>query len=449
MIKANDLDGRAVVDLETAKKVGYVDEIYLDTDGAQIAAFQVSEGSKLAGGGQKVLIPISAVESIGPEAIMVRPIGATHREDGRQHGSIEGLPRLSHVTGHKVVTEGGKLVGAIDNVLIDGADGRIHGYTLKSAGWTGGLGDLFGTNNDRPDYVRGDANLRLGEDLLVVPEDAIVYGADRHDDEADHSHSRDRDRRSALDSLSTSRGTSGRATLRPPEPARVEYAEPIGHTEASFDSHPEPTFDRRTESIHVGDAAPFERTEPDFVPRTEPTHTAYAADSTDRVEHWDDVRSQYRTRWEQRTAGRGGLWEEHEPSYRYGWEMASQPTFRGRTWTTAEPELRRDWETRHHDRPWDRVADAIRDAWDGVAGRDESDVAGYSSTRHHDDRDELPAIEHLSGRTTPAAYDDSLIESERMATRSTAYPSEPLTESERLGTRRVAHEGTDSRRSLL
>jgi len=90
MMKANDLDGRAVVDLETAKKVGYIDEIYLDTDGARIAAYLVAEGSKLAGGGQKILMPASAVETIGPEAIMVRPVSGERVE----HGDFERLPRL-------------------------------------------------------------------------------------------------------------------------------------------------------------------------------------------------------------------------------------------------------------------------------------------------------------------------------------------------------------------
>jgi len=157
MIKANDLDGRAVVDLETAKKVGYVDEIYLDTDGGRIAAYLVAEGSKLAGGGQKVLIPAAAVQTIGPEAIMVRPVGGERVE--HDHDSLDRLPRLSHIKGRKVVSEGGKLLGTIDDVLLDDADGHIHGYTLKSASWTE---SLFGGNNDRADYVRGDANLRLG-----------------------------------------------------------------------------------------------------------------------------------------------------------------------------------------------------------------------------------------------------------------------------------------------
>src|SRR4051812_702958 len=108
MIKANDLHGRAVVDLETAKKVGYIDETYLDTDGARIAAFRVSDGSTLTGGGHKIIMPISAVQTIGPEAIMVRPVGDTHAD----LDPVDRLPRLSHILGRKVVTEGGKLVGA-------------------------------------------------------------------------------------------------------------------------------------------------------------------------------------------------------------------------------------------------------------------------------------------------------------------------------------------------
>jgi uncharacterized protein YrrD len=375
MIKANDLDGRAVVDLETAKKVGYVDEIYLDTDGGRIAAYLVAEGSKLTGGGQKILMPASAVQTIGPEAIMVRPVGG----ERVQHGDFERLPRLSHVKGRKVVSEGGKLLGTIDDVLLDDADGRIHGYTLKSASWTD---SLMGNTNDHPDYVRGDANLRLGEDLLVVPDNAVVSGKDRaedmtHEDEVVH-----REGSSAIDSLSGTPRTTRRAHMTEAQPPRVEYAEPIRHTDSTL---------------------------------TDTTLTR----PTDRVEHWDDVRGRYRTRWEQRMAGRGGLWEEHEPGYRYGWEMANRQDFRGRTWTTAEPDLRRDWESRHHDRPWDRVSDAIRDAWDEVTGRDESDVAGYRSTRHHDRHDDAPdAIDRLSESPTPTG-------------------------------RRVVDDGPDSRRSLL
>jgi uncharacterized protein YrrD len=421
MIKANDLDGRAVVDLESAKKVGYVDEIYLDTDGGRIAAYLVAEGSKLSGGGQKILMPASAVETIGPEAIMVHPIGGERVE----HGDLDRLPRLSHVKGKKVVSEGGKLLGTIDDVLLADASGHIEGYTLKSASWTE---SLFGGNDDHPDYVRGDANLRLGEDLLVVPEDAVVLGRrhdrdrhtpDRHDPDRHETdrEARRRDETPAIDSLSYKRGSTSHDHLVPPQPANVEYAEPIRRTDTASST---PVAHTERSSF----AEPVVRRDADDVTSARPVDTH----PVDRPEHWDDVRGRFRARWEQRTGGRGGLWEEHEPGYRYGWEMASRPDFRTRTWNTAEPELRRDWETRHHDRPWDRVMDAIRDAWDDVTGRDESDVAGYRSTRHHDEAPD--AIERLSEQPMPT---------HRVTT----------TDSERLGTRRVVDEGSDTGRSLL
>jgi uncharacterized protein YrrD len=338
MIQANDLDGRAVVDLETAKKVGYVDEILLDTDGGRIAALQVTEGSKLTGG-KKVIVPTSAVESIGPEAIMVR----ANAERLDADPSHDAFPRLSHVKGRKVVTEGGKLLGSIDDVLIDGADGRIVGYTLKDSSWTAGLSDLFSADHDhRHDYVRGDADLRLSEDLLVVPENAVVHADAWTDD--DHPHDDRTHDRSAIDRL----------------------------------SHTTPTA--RT-STHVSD--------------------------TPTTERWDDVRPDFRSRWEKRTGSRG-IWEEHEPHYRYGWEMASRPEYRGRSWTESEPELRRDWESRHHDSAWDRVMDGIRDAWEGVTERHSTDVAGYRTTDDHDEP--LSAIERLSGRRT---HDEPVAETER------------------------------------
>jgi uncharacterized protein (TIGR02271 family) len=83
--------------------------------------------------------------------------------------------------------------------------------------------------------------------------------------------------------------------------------------------------------------------------------------TTDR---WDDAMPSYRSRWQNRYGSSGGRWEDYEPQYRYGWERHREPRFNGRSWTDAEPELRRDWEQRYHDKPWDRVADHIRDAWD-------------------------------------------------------------------------------------
>src|SRR5262249_4541234 len=45
----------------------------------------------------------------------------------------------------------------------------------------------------------------------------------------------------------------------------------------------------------------------------------------------------------------------------------------------VEPELRRDWQRRHGDKPWDRVAEGIRDAWESATGTGERAVGAAES----------------------------------------------------------------------
>jgi sporulation protein YlmC with PRC-barrel domain len=249
------------------------------------------------------------VESIGPEAIMVRP--GTGRD--APVGSPETFPRLSHITGRKVVTQSGKVVGAIGDVLIDGPECTIVGYQLKDASWTGSLGEMFKGDDDHPDYVRADADLRLSDELLVVPDDAVVHGRVIDDEHSDDEHS-------AIAAL--------------------------GHRNAAS---------KRTTTVH--------ETPLDSSPRAT-VHTAPLDDSTrTTTRRWHDVQPGFRSRWEQSNAGRGGLWAEHEPAYRYGWEASNEDRYRGRSWDVIQPDLQRDWETRYPDRPWSRFSSAVREGW--------------------------------------------------------------------------------------
>jgi hypothetical protein len=66
----------------------------------------------------------------------------------------------------------------------------------------------------------------------------------------------------------------------------------------------------------------------------------------------------------------GSTYEEYEPAYRYGWESASRPDYRGREFDEVESDLERGWEkakgkTREG---WRDVKAATRDAWNRVRG---------------------------------------------------------------------------------
>jgi sporulation protein YlmC with PRC-barrel domain len=172
MIRATSLRGRAVVDLDSATKLGQLDELILDPEDRRVAGLAMSQGPMLLGDRHERLLPASAVNAIGPDALTVHAGGAETLHDDH----LAELPRLSAMTGRKVVTHSGKMLGVIADVLIAPEDGSIIGYALDGHGPVGRLEELFGNDrrDDDGDYIRAEADLRVGPDLVVVPDDAVV-----------------------------------------------------------------------------------------------------------------------------------------------------------------------------------------------------------------------------------------------------------------------------------
>jgi uncharacterized protein YrrD len=170
MIKASQLVGRAVIDMEAAQRLGRIKEIIVQRDGERVAGFVVVHGETIVGtGGTRRTIPASALHSIGPDAITVR--GSALKEGA---SDLDGLPRMSDVIGHKMVTRSGRLLGSIDDMLINGADGTIVGYVVGE-GVRNKLENIFNPQRSRVHgYVRADADMQVGNDLVVVPDDALI-----------------------------------------------------------------------------------------------------------------------------------------------------------------------------------------------------------------------------------------------------------------------------------
>jgi len=173
MIKGSQLVGRAVTDMEAAERIGKIKEIIVQRDGERVAGFVIVHGETIVGtGGTRRTIPASALHSIGPDAITVR--GSAMKE--RSPGDLDRLPRMSAVIGHKMVTRSGRLLGSIDDVLINPADGTIVGFAV-GAGVRTKLESIFNPQRSRiHGYVRADADLQVGNELIVVPDDALIEG---------------------------------------------------------------------------------------------------------------------------------------------------------------------------------------------------------------------------------------------------------------------------------
>jgi len=94
---------------------------------------------------------------------------------------------------------------------------------------------------------------------------------------------------------------------------------------------------------------------------------------------WDDVSPTYRQTWQQKYGTMGGRWEDSEPGYRYGHEMANDDRYRDREWTQIEPELSTgytDWARQggytSDGNAWDKVRDHARESWETSRTRSRS-----------------------------------------------------------------------------
>ena len=97
------------------------------------------------------------------------------------------------------------------------------------------------------------------------------------------------------------------------------------------------------------------------------------------VQGWEEVVASYRREWERRWGSSGRRWEEVEPDYRYSYEMARDPRYRGRAWSDVEAGLRSDYAGwarlrgyRADRDSWDRLRDDIRVAWEAERPTDEA-----------------------------------------------------------------------------
>jgi uncharacterized protein (TIGR02271 family) len=106
----------------------------------------------------------------------------------------------------------------------------------------------------------------------------------------------------------------------------------------------------------------------DRVRRTEVDVEPRGAEHATTSQDFAAYEREFRTHATTAFASRGQAYEHWAPAYRYGYELAADPRYRGRDWAATEMDARRQWEERHRG-TWDEMKDAIRYAWEKVRGR--------------------------------------------------------------------------------
>lgn len=263
MIKGSQLVGRAVIDMEAAERLGRIKEIIVQRDGERVAGFVVVHGETIVRtGGTLRTIPASALHSIGPDAVTVHGAGLKERSSA----DLGNLPRMSDVIGRKMLTRSGRLLGSIDDVLINGEDGTIIGFAVGE-GVRNKLENILNPQRSRiHGYVRADADLHVGNDLIVVPDNALIEGEPRaqeanHKPEIENADEPSRRGWSDSDPAQPTRPSiwarrtevTRRDASKTPEATRIESetARPVENNVAAASAIPasEPPPDRDAESV--------------------------------------------------------------------------------------------------------------------------------------------------------------------------------------------------------
>jgi uncharacterized protein (TIGR02271 family) len=79
--------------------------------------------------------------------------------------------------------------------------------------------------------------------------------------------------------------------------------------------------------------------------------------------------SDFRADFQNRYAASGASYDTYLPAYRYGYEMASDPRYKGRSYDEIESDLRSEYGRRYPKGAWEKMKDAIRYGWNKVTGK--------------------------------------------------------------------------------
>ena len=79
--------------------------------------------------------------------------------------------------------------------------------------------------------------------------------------------------------------------------------------------------------------------------------------------------SDFRTDFQSRYGTAGASYDTYQPAYHYGYDMASDARYRGRSFDEVESDLRTDYGQRYPNSTWEKMKDAIRYGWNKVTGK--------------------------------------------------------------------------------
>ncbi|MGI9053086.1 MAG: PRC-barrel domain-containing protein [Ilumatobacteraceae bacterium] len=139
LLRGKDVSGFPVVDVSTGEDIAEVRDLIFDPSKGVVSGFTLGKRG-LFGGRRREVLPIEAVRSVGTHAVMVESVEAISDPADAPHEVMSSVERSADVTDDMVVTESGRQLGHVrDVVLSGGGTPRVVGFQIGG----GPAGDGF------------------------------------------------------------------------------------------------------------------------------------------------------------------------------------------------------------------------------------------------------------------------------------------------------------------
>lgn len=153
------LVGKPVISVESGDKLGTIADALLDDENVRLVGLVISGGML----GKEHVLPFELVTTLGGDTVLVRSqAGILGAREWKESGIR--ATRSSTLKGRPVVTATGHRLGEISDLLVDAQTGAFDALEVASRD--------FGGLRTKRTQVRPGADIRIGPDAVVVPDDA-------------------------------------------------------------------------------------------------------------------------------------------------------------------------------------------------------------------------------------------------------------------------------------
>jgi uncharacterized protein YrrD len=154
MHKGHELIDLPVINLETGKEIGNIKDIVFDPKYSSLVGLIIDGNSWFKG---SRMVSYEKLHSIGEDAVTIEDESALTKLD-KDKEYLDGS--AGNIIGSRVVTNDGKELGNIEDIILDSDSGEINSYEITD----GLVQDIL----EGRGLLNISDNLKYGEDVVIV-----------------------------------------------------------------------------------------------------------------------------------------------------------------------------------------------------------------------------------------------------------------------------------------